>query len=94
VRSIEQSSLEHLDQINNSTKAPAQHAIGYTSEELHYGHGPSEFTGDPRPEVDQAWSRLLKCKYTVLINIVGTMTDNSTYSNHGQSLRGGDEKDE
>ncbi|KAF2229936.1 hypothetical protein EV356DRAFT_367735 [Viridothelium virens] len=40
--------------------SPAQTAVQYTVKDLNWGRVASPYTGEPRPEVDQAWSRLLK----------------------------------
>ncbi|KAI1137266.1 hypothetical protein F5Y05DRAFT_419716 [Hypoxylon sp. FL0543] len=43
------------------TFSPAESALQYiTVEESKYQHHPSLYTGEPRPELDQAWSKLLR----------------------------------
>ncbi|KAI1771727.1 hypothetical protein F4818DRAFT_445058 [Hypoxylon cercidicola] len=48
------------------TFSPAESAIRYTVEELEYAQTPSPFVGKPRPELDRAWSQLLR---SILVRI-------------------------
>ncbi|KAL9107050.1 MAG: hypothetical protein Q9227_007996 [Pyrenula ochraceoflavens] len=43
-------------------RTPARSALRYKVEELPWGHVAGPYTGEPRPEVDRAWSNLLKCE--------------------------------
>ncbi|KAK4158739.1 hypothetical protein QBC43DRAFT_223636 [Cladorrhinum sp. PSN259] len=41
------------------TFSPVRSAVRYKVQDFQYSHGRSSFIGEPRPELDQAWSKLL-----------------------------------
>ncbi|PYH98984.1 hypothetical protein BO71DRAFT_425608 [Aspergillus ellipticus CBS 707.79] len=51
---------EMKDNASTNTYTPARSALQYTVEEIHAGSDHNPFSGPPRPEVDQAWSQLLR----------------------------------
>ncbi|KAK4190588.1 hypothetical protein QBC35DRAFT_471745 [Podospora australis] len=58
--------VRRTKQIDIETFSPARSAIEYAVREFHYYGGPNPFTGPPRPEFDQAWSKLLRSSTSML----------------------------
>lgn len=53
-------------------EAPAHSAIRYKVSQDKYEEGPSPFSGVPRLELDEAWSKLLRCTLDVPTLIAST----------------------
>ncbi|KAK3997971.1 hypothetical protein QBC44DRAFT_392406 [Cladorrhinum sp. PSN332] len=52
---------KNLDPDDDKTFSPVRSAVRYNVQEFQYNHGHlNPFSGEPRPEFDQAWSKLLR----------------------------------